>query len=74
LIHPYRKTGGRGPRLGDLRRGCLALRRVIRIGLGEAISRGTIDDKYTYRAGRAGIYTVILWQFTKMRKYSTSGR
>ena len=52
--------GGRGPRLGDLRRECLACRKVIRKGLGEVISRGTIGDMYIYRAGKAGIYMVIL--------------
>ena len=74
MIHPHRKTGGRGPRLGDPRRGCLALRRVIRTGLGEAMSRGTTGDVYVYRARRAGIYTAILRQSTKTRKYGTSGR
>jgi len=33
---------------------------VIKIELGEAISRGITGDIYIYRAKRAGIYTAIL--------------
>jgi len=60
LIHLFKKTKGKGLRLSDLKRGCLAFRRVIKMGLGEVVSRGTISNVYIYRAGRAGIYIVIL--------------
>jgi len=54
LIHPYRKIGGRGPRLSNPRKGCLAFRGVIRIGLGEATAGGPQVGVYNvYRAVRS---------------------